>query len=127
MNTKKEGIGNLFDLPATAVPGVQGISKRVVFGPDNDWDDYVMRCFTLEKGAKVPEHSHDWSHYVLVLQGEGRLEIFEESRELKPMTWVHIPESVRHSFAQTKNEPFVFLCIVPAHGDVAPSQSTSQR
>lgn len=34
------------------------VIKQVLIGPEQGWEDYVMRMFTLEKEGKAPHHSH---------------------------------------------------------------------
>lgn len=121
----EEVCGKIMDLPGTQVPGAQEISKRIVFGPHKDWPDHVMRCFTLEGSAAVPLHTHDWPHYVVVLQGRGELHINGQVHGLDSWSWAHIPPHSEHSFVKVSSEQFVFLCIVPKHGDVPPGQNNS--
>ena len=102
------------------MPGQAEITKRIVFGPDKDWPDYVMRCFTLEGSAAVPLHTHEWPHYVVILQGRGELHVNGEVHELDPMSWAYVLPHSEHSFVKTGSEPFIFLCIVPKDGDVPP-------
>lgn len=115
--------GRIMDLPGKKMPGVPEITKRIVFGPEKDWPDYVMRCFTLEGSACVPLHTHDWPHYVVTLQGQGELHIEDQVYDLEAMSWASVPPNVEHSFVQISSEPFVFLCIVPKYGDVPPAQT----
>jgi quercetin dioxygenase-like cupin family protein len=115
--------GRIMDLPGKEMPGAPEITKRIVFGPQKDWPDYVMRCFTLEDSACVPLHTHDWPHYVVTLQGKGELHIKGHVYELEAMNWACVPPNVEHSFVKISSEPFVFLCIVPRHGDVPPGQA----
>lgn len=112
--------GKIMDLPGIQMPGGLEITKRIVFGPEKDWPDYVMRCFTLDGSAAVPLHTHDWPHYVVILQGRGNLQLSGNVYELEPMSWAFVPPESEHSFVKTSQEPFVFLCIVPQHGDVPP-------
>ena len=112
--------GKILDLPGNQMPGAPEITKRIVFGPEQDWPDYVMRCFTLEGSAAVPLHTHEWPHYVVVLQGRGELHFNGRVHELEPMSWAFVPPDSEHSFVKTSREQFVFLCIVPKHGDVPP-------
>ena len=116
--------GKIMELPGAEVPGVPEITKRIVFGPHKEWPDYVMRCFTLEGSAAVPLHTHDWPHYVVVLQGGGNLHLAGGVHELESMSWAYVPPHSEHSFVKTSRDPFVFLCIVPHHGDVAPGQDS---
>ncbi|MDZ7760244.1 MAG: cupin domain-containing protein [Desulfovermiculus sp.] len=116
--------GKIMDLPGAQMPGASEITKRIVFGPEKDWPDYVMRCFTLEGSAAVPLHTHDWPHYVVIVQGRGELHLKGRKHELESMSWAYVPPHSEHSFVKMSQEPFVFLCIVPKHGDVPPGTTS---
>jgi len=103
----------LWDASALA-PNVR---KRIIFGPGQFWDDYVMRHFTLPPGEKIPPHRHAWDHFVLSLEGHGRVVVQGEPIDLAAGRWGHVPPDVEHVFENPGNEDFVFVCIVPAHGD----------
>ena len=120
MNDQSLSIGQLEDLPGIEMPGLDGVTKQIVFGPGKNWEDYVMRCFTLEGQAQVPLHNHEWPHYVITLRGQARLDIDNQSRDLSPLSFAYVPPHSRHSFTKTSHDPFVFLCIVPKEGDVPP-------
>lgn len=122
----QEETGRLLDLEPQLMSGFQGIEKRVVFGPDRFWSDYVLRCFTLQPGAEVPVHSHPWPHYILVLQGKLELRRTERTYLLEELGWAYVPSDRKHGFRQQGSEPAVFICIVPKEGDVAPGQASSE-
>jgi len=112
--------GHLMDLPPEEVPGLPGIEKRIVFGPERFWEDYVMRCFTIHPGGRVPLHHHEWPHYILVLQGRAAMTASGEEREIAPFSWAHVPPGSEHAFQPAGEEPLVFICIVPREGDQPP-------
>ena len=112
--------GQLFELPEADMGS--GITRRTVFGPERFWEDYTARLFTMEKGGSVTPHSHDWPHYVLVLNGQGVAEVEGERVELSPMSWVSVAPNLKHHFEQTGEEPLSFICIVPTRGDVPPGK-----
>lgn len=47
-------------------------------------------------GGKVPLHSHSGSHILIVIGGNGRLLLNEESASLRPGVVYLVPESVEH-------------------------------
>lgn len=94
-----------------------GVEKRVVFGPGRFWYDYTMRHFSLPAGTIVPDHVHDWPHYMIGLGGKGYVTIEGRRWEIPPMGWAHVPGGLVHGYESAGPDPFVFLCIVPTEGD----------
>jgi quercetin dioxygenase-like cupin family protein len=122
MSEQSAEVGRLSEVSGAEVPGLEGVTKQIVFGPGKNWEDYVLRCFTLEGDSRVPLHDHQWPHYVITLKGQARLDIDGESQDLGPLSFAFVPPNSRHGFVKTSQEPFVFLCIVPREGDVPPKE-----
>lgn len=59
-------------------------------------DDQQMVFFDIQAGSQVPPHSH-CSQWGLVVGGEMKLTIGEESRICRKGDWYYIPEGVVHS------------------------------
>lgn len=93
------------------------VTKRNIFGPDAFWDDFVMRHFLLPEGAAIPTHSHEWDHLVLSLGGHGEIEVDGEHYDLECGNWARVPGWSEHAFKNIGGGDFVFVCIVPTHGD----------
>ena len=93
-----------------------------MFGPDGRfWDDFVMRCFTLAPGAASDSHAHPWCHWTVCIEGDGFFNVGDETYELHPGAWVHVPANVPHNFgANADSGKLSLLCIVPPEGDVNP-------
>ena len=115
-------IGKINDLPTEDISNhILGGVKRVVFGPDRFWPDYVMRAFTLQPGAVAPPNVHEWMHWAVCIQGEGRIIIDGVEHDFSRGSWMHTPPHINHTFWNTSDtEEFVLLCIVPPEGDVNP-------
>lgn len=95
-----------------------GVTKRNIFGPGCFWEDWVMRHFIIPPAEAIPVHQHDWEHLALSLSGHGAVEVEgEEDYDLEQGSWARVPAGTPHSFKNLGGEPFVFICIVPAHGD----------
>ena len=114
--------GKIIDLPlVTGGHFIENSEKRIVYGPDQFWDDYVMRCFTLHPGAASATHSHPWCHWSVCISGEGKFKIGDEVFEYSNGYYAHVPENVPHNFWNaSETEDLVLLCIVPKEGDVNP-------
>jgi len=93
------------------------VTKRVIFGPGKFWNDYTMRHFSLPAVTVIPDHLHDWPHYMIGLSGTGFVTIEGKAWEIPPMGWAHVPGGMVHGYENPGPEPFVFLCIVPTEGD----------
>ena len=121
---EEKAIGGMIkDLPVvTGGHFIENSEKRIVYGIDDFWDDYVMRCFTLEPGAASESHSHPWCHWTVCIEGEGFFNVGDETFELKNGAYVHVPANVPHNFGANPDSPTTLslLCIVPPEGDVNP-------
>ena len=91
--------------------------KKILIGPKEGWEDYVMRLFSLEKGGYTPKHSHPWPHINIVLEGKGTL--FLEGKEFKVEkgSIAFVPENALHQYRADREEKLEFICIVPLKGE----------
>lgn len=118
-------IEDLETLDASAL--APDIVKRNIFGPGRFWEGWVMRHFIVPPGGAVPVHAHDWDHLALSLGGYGAVEVDGEANyDMETGNWACVPAGKMHSFKNVGDEPFSFLCIVPAHGDPH-AKKTSMR
>jgi len=97
---------------------VKNVTKQVLVGPEQGWEDYVMRMFTLGKEGYSPKHAHDWPHIIYVVEGTGRLHFNGEEHPIRAGSVMFIPPGSEHQLAQTGQDNMVFICIVPKEGDV---------
>ena len=65
----------------------------------------------------MPRHTNTVEHEQYVLRGQARITIGDETHYLKAGDVVFIPEGAIHSYENTGEEPFEFLCIVPNKED----------
>ncbi|MGQ9498134.1 MAG: cupin domain-containing protein [Desulfotomaculales bacterium] len=101
-----------------AAPGAEKVWKQSLVGPGQGWQGWVMRRFTLEPGGHTPRHRHPWPHINYILQGRGVLFVEGEEYTVAPGSVGYVPPNAEHQFTNTGPESFVFICIVPEHGDV---------
>lgn len=105
---------------------IENSEKRIVYGPGQFWEDYVVRAFTLFPGAGSAEHSHSWNHWTICTQGEGVFTVGDEVYALTQNAYVFVPEDIPHFFRNTsEHENLVLICIVPREGDVNPLDNCS--
>ena len=93
---------------------MKGTTGRVAIGKADGADKFCMRVFELSKGAASHRHTHVWEHEVFVHSGEG--EVLRNGRwePVKPGSVIFIAENEDHQLRNLHEEPFVFVCLVPA-------------
>ena len=93
--------------------GAEGVTMRMLIGPDDGAVNFNMRMFELAPGGHTPRHSHRWEHEVYVLAGEGVVRTSEGDRPISPGCCVLVQPDEEHQFANTGTGPLRFLCLVP--------------
>jgi len=98
--------------------GAEGVGKRVLIGPPQGWDGWVMRLFTVQPGGHSPAHAHPWPHIVFVHSGEGTVRVDGEDHPVAAGHAAVVPAGAHHQFLNRGEGEFCFVCIVPEQGDV---------
>jgi quercetin dioxygenase-like cupin family protein len=97
---------------------VKNVTKQVLIGAEQGWEDYVMRLFTVEPGGFSPRHAHDWPHIIYIVEGEGLLYIDGTDYPVRAGSVAFVTGGLEHQLTQKGDKNFVFMCIVPKEGDV---------
>jgi len=79
--------------------------------------NFALRKFSMQKGGGMPRHTNTLEHEQYVLHGEATITIGEETYQVKTGDVVFIPEGAIHSYQNTGEEAFEFLCIIPNKED----------
>ena len=79
--------------------------------------NFALRKFSMQQGGGMPRHTNTLEHEQYVLRGEAKITIGDETHHVKTGDVVFIPEGAIHSYENTGNEPFEFLCIIPNKED----------
>ncbi len=98
-------------------PLMHAVEKQILIGPEQGWDDYVMRLFTLGKGGYAPRHAHPWPHIMYAVEGEGTLFMAGKETSLTPGSVAYVPSDIEHQVSNAGSDNFVFICIVPKKGE----------
>ena len=99
------------------------VTKRVMIGENEGARNFVTRVFTIEPGGYTPKHSHPWEHEILVIKGKGTVftdcaAAGEGSREVEPGMALFVPPGALHQLSNnSREENFVFVCVVPIDGE----------
>lgn len=112
-------ISNVKEISKAGVnaPGAANVAKQVLVSPDNGWEGWVMRHFTVGREGCSPRHSHPWPHIVYVTAGEGTLFLNGDNHLLEQGSVAFVPGDSDHQFLNRGDKDFSFICIVPEEGD----------
>ena len=94
--------------------GADKATRQVLIGIDENSTNFHMRYFAVHPGGhtSLDQHTHD--HGVYVLHGHARLHLANDEYELHTGDVVYISGNEIHQFFTVGDEPFGFLCVVPA-------------
>jgi len=101
-------------------------SKNVAAGKDTtiqvlisaqEGPNFAMRKFSMQPGGGMPRHTNTVEHEQYVLRGQATITIGEETHHIQAGDVVFIPDGVIHSYENTGEEPFEFLCLIPNKED----------
>jgi quercetin dioxygenase-like cupin family protein len=89
-------------------------TRQVMIGNDEDSPHFHMRYFAVQPGGhtSLDQHAHD--HGVYVVHGQARLRLGDQEHEIGIGDIVYISGNEVHQFFTLGEEPFGFLCVVPA-------------
>ena len=89
-------------------------TRQILIGMEEQSPHFHMRYFAVQPGGhtSLDQHTHD--HGVYMLHGRARLCLGNEEHEIQTGDVVYIPGNEVHQFFTVGDEPFGFLCVVPA-------------
>lgn len=115
MSESKGKVVHYTDVPAQ-VFGDEAPGTTIRWLIDDDHDGapvYALRMIEIEPGGHTPRHSHPFEHENFVVEGEGRVWLNGEWRSLKAGVVVFVPGGVEHTYENTGEAVFRFLCGIP--------------
>ena len=89
-------------------------TRQILIGSGENSPHFHMRYFAVQPGGHTSLDRHNHDHGVYVLHGQARLRLGSGEYELNAGDVVYIPGNEVHQFFTSGNEPFGFLCVVPA-------------
>jgi quercetin dioxygenase-like cupin family protein len=79
--------------------------------------NFALRRFTMQKGGGMPRHTNTVEHEQYVLRGQATITIGDQTHHVQTGDVVFIPEGAVHSYQNTGEDVFEFLCIIPNKED----------
>ena len=92
----------------------KGVAGRVLVGKDDGASHFCMRMFELSEGGYTPKHAHDWEHEIFVHSGNGAVYNNGQWTNVEAGYSIFIPEKEEHQIKNMGDDPFVFICLIPA-------------
>jgi quercetin dioxygenase-like cupin family protein len=96
-----------------AQPEIEGVTMRVVIGPEHGAPIFTMRVFEVQPGHNTPHHSHWWEHQVFVLSGQGLVRTERGDQTIGHGSVVYVPGGDLHQFRCTGDDVLRFICLIP--------------
>jgi len=94
--------------------GAKDVTIRVLIGPGDGAENFVMRMFEVQPGGFTPLHSHRHEHEVFIVAGGGTL-VFEGTEHLFGCgDVIFLDGGKEHRFINTGDSLLKFLCLIPA-------------
>jgi quercetin dioxygenase-like cupin family protein len=94
--------------------GADHATRQILIGTDENSPNFHMRYFAVQPGGHTSLDQHSHEHGVYVLHGRARLRLGDDEHELNTGDVIYIPGNEVHQFFTSGQEPFGFLCVVPA-------------
>ncbi|HUI87155.1 MAG TPA: cupin domain-containing protein [Anaerolineales bacterium] len=104
------------DVEANEVPNAKDTKIQVLIS-SKEGPNFALRKFSMHREGGMPRHTNTVEHEQYVLRGQAAITIGDETYHVKVGDVVFIPEGVIHSYENTGDEPFEFLCIIPNKED----------
>ena len=91
-----------------------GVSIRWVIDEEKDGAPvYALRVIEVAPGGHTPDHTHPFEHENFIMEGQGRVQIEGKWFEVTVGDIVFVPPNTQHTYVNTGDEPFKFLCGIP--------------
>jgi quercetin dioxygenase-like cupin family protein len=97
----------------------RGVSRYELVGKQGERTAFHTRYFEIEPNGFSTLERHQHEHVVIVVRGQGEVQLGCEIRDLAPGDIVYVCPNEAHQFRTKGAEPFGFLCMVDAKRDRA--------
>ncbi|GAQ24613.1 cupin domain-containing protein [Tepidanaerobacter syntrophicus] len=107
-------INNIFDITGTKFPA--GRLTRVMVGPGApiEAEGFVMGYVTIFPQGSVPLHLHHQEEVYVILRGNGKIHVNDETADIKAGDYIYIDSDSTHLLENTSNEDMIMLfCYSP--------------
>ncbi len=92
------------------------IIRKVLVGDSLKTKSHV-RYFEIAPGGRSSFERHKHEHIVIGIRGRGKVLLDNRSHKIGFLDVVYVSPDTPHQFLNPFNEPFGFICVVPAKRD----------
>jgi quercetin dioxygenase-like cupin family protein len=96
-----------------ATKPADGVTMRILCGPEEKAPTFVMRHFEFEQGAAMPFHAHPWEHEFFVIDGKGVIRTSGKEMPLEKGDSALVMPNEMHSVSNPNKETLRIICLVP--------------
>lgn len=123
MAESKGKVVHYTDVPAqTFGDEAPGTTIRWLIDDEHDGAPvYALRLIEVEPGGHTPLHSHPYEHENFVVEGQGRVLLDGEYRDVAAGDVIFVPGGMQHTYENTGATPFKFLCGIPVKKHMPPA------
>ncbi len=123
MADSKGKVVHYTDVPAqTFGDEAPGTTIRWLIDDDHDGAPvYALRMIEVAPGGHTPLHSHPYEHENFVVEGQGRVLIDGDYRDVAAGDVIFVPGGMQHTYENTGETPFKFLCGIPVKKHMSPA------
>lgn len=87
--------------------------RWVIDEPHDAAPNYALRVVEVAAGGHTPRHTHPYEHENFVIEGQGRVLLNGAWHAIEPGSVVFVPANAEHTYENTGETPFKFLCGIP--------------
>ncbi|MEA4910086.1 MAG: cupin domain-containing protein [Chloroflexi bacterium] len=109
-------VKHIDQIETTNIPNGTGVTRKMLISLE-EAPNFAMRCFTIQAGGRMPNHTNTVEHEQYVIGGRAQVGIGDEVFEVQKGNVVYIPAGVPHWYTTLGEEPFEFICLVPNQPD----------
>ena len=93
--------------------GLNHVIKHILIGNKENAPHFIMRYFCIKPGGHSRLETHPQEHEIIILHGNGEVQIKDATFQLKPLDVVYVSPNELHQFRNPTFEDFGFICIIP--------------
>jgi len=97
-------------------PSAKNSGLRKLIGPEEGWEDWVMREVCIGANGTSFNHQHPWAHINYYISGKGVLTCDGKAYPVEAGDFSYVPENAKHQWRNDEQEDLKFICIVSKEG-----------
>lgn len=110
-------VTSVSEVEETPIGAAKDTTMQVLI-PPSAAENFIMRRIVIKAGGSMPNHTNTVEHEQYVLAGSAEVGIGDKVYHLKQDDVLLIPAGVPHWYRASKEEDYVFLCLIPTQEDI---------